>query len=248
LPNAKHLLPLERAADVARLIDEHIMSIDSASAVASATDTAYLRLIDSNRVSHGTRDVLNERGRPDDPAYEPVVLDHDAFITLQAILARAIPQPHEPPIDLAARIDAQLQAGTGDGWRFADLPPDADAYRAALFSVQDETQRRFARAFTDLNDAERDDVLTQIAAGRIGSEAAETTPPGRLRRSQLRAWFEDVRADAVRLYMAHPATLARIGFSGIANGGDGEPKSGFARVGVGEREAWEPVAVQDGRS
>jgi hypothetical protein len=61
----------------------------------------------------------------------------------------------------------------------------------------------------------------------------------------MRSWFEDLRADAVKTYMGHPKTLARMGYSGIANGGDGEPKSGFVRVGIGEREAWEPIASAD---
>ncbi len=37
----------------------------------------------------------------------------------------------------------------------------------------------------------------------------------------MRLWFEDVRAQAARLYVAHPATLARMGYSGIGYGGDG---------------------------
>ena len=58
----------------------------------------------------------------------------------------------------------------------------------------------------------------------------------------MRLWFEDLSADAVRAYVAHPRTLARLGFSGIANGGDQPRKQGFVRLGAGEREAWEPVA------
>ncbi len=49
----------------------------------------------------------------------------------------------------------------------------------------------------------------------------------------------------MKAYLGHPRTLARIGYSGIANGGDGEPKTGFARIGIGERETWEPVARVD---
>ena len=57
----------------------------------------------------------------------------------------------------------------------------------------------------------------------------------------MQLWFEDLRGDAVRLYMSHPATLAALGYSGIAYGGDGEGKAGFRLIGLGEREAWEPV-------
>jgi hypothetical protein len=57
----------------------------------------------------------------------------------------------------------------------------------------------------------------------------------------MKRWFEDLRADLVRLWLAHPAAMARIGFDGFANGGDGPRKQGFERLGAGEREAWEPV-------
>ncbi len=61
----------------------------------------------------------------------------------------------------------------------------------------------------------------------------------------MRLWFADLRSDAVRLYVAHPATLARMGYGGIAYGGDEARKPGFVRIGAGEREAWEPLARSD---
>jgi hypothetical protein len=67
----------------------------------------------------------------------------------------------------------------------------------------------------------------------------------------MRFWFEDLRADAARLWLAHPAALARIGFSGIGAGGDrpgaiaaGLP--GFHAVGLDAPEPWEPRAMQAG--
>ena len=55
-------------------------------------------------------------------------------------------------------------------------------------------------------------------------------------------WFEDLRADVARTYLAHPVALARMNFSGIGAGGDTEPLPGFHEVGIGQREAWEPNA------
>ena len=60
--------------------------------------------------------------------------------------------------------------------------------------------------------------------------------------AQLARWFEDVRADATRLYVAHPATMARIGYSGIAYGGDSERLPGFHALGPGAQDEWEPGA------
>jgi pimeloyl-ACP methyl ester carboxylesterase len=229
LAGAKHLLPMECSSDVARAIDEHV-------AFAS-----YRALIASNRVGDETRRALRERGRPDDPAYRPAAMSSEALATFRAMIARVIPQPGPVQIDIAARIDAQLAAGEGDGWRFAVLPPDSEAYRAGLATLAE-------RAFVDLDDDGQDDLLARIANGRYGDAdgAAPPSSPGHLNAAQMRAWFEDVRAEAVKAYLGHPDTLARIGYSGIANGGDGQPKTGFARVGLGERETWEPHALPDG--
>jgi hypothetical protein len=70
---------------------------------------------------------------------------------------------------------------------------------------------------------------------------------GRLDADRMRFWFEDLRADAVRLWLGHPAALARIGFSGIGAGGDrpgeiADGLPGFHEVGLDAPEAWEPRA------
>lgn len=192
--------------------------------------TAYRALIDSERVSANTRNALLERGQADDPAYQPGALTPAQLGTLRAVLARVVPQSG---IDLAARVDAMLASGTGDGWRFADLPADAAACRAALATLDAVAQGLHGHGFTELDADVQDGLLARMAEGRF--------EPGRLDPKQMRLWFEDTRAAAVRLYVAHPATLARMGYSGIGYGGDGEPKSGFVHVGADEREAWEPL-------
>ena len=65
-------------------------------------------------------------------------------------------------------------------------------------------------------------------------------PP--LSAEQMRLWFEEVRAQAAMLYVAHPATLAAMEYSGIADGGDTATMQGFVKLGVGAVEAWEPPA------
>ncbi len=225
LPNAKHLLPLECPREVARAIDEHVAYC------------AYRALMETGRVSSRTRDILLERGKPDDPHYRPAALDAEAFATLRAVLDRVVPQDGAEPIDLAARLDRQLAAGGGDGWRFAILPPDIDAFRSALRTIADASLRRSGAAFAEFDGDARDEMLARIADGSFEG--------GRLSGEQMRAWFEDLRAEAAKAYVAHPQTLARMGYAGIANGGDGEPKSGFALIGPGEREPWEPVGTRE---
>ncbi|MET0303233.1 MAG: alpha/beta hydrolase, partial [Microbacteriaceae bacterium] len=131
-----------------------------------------------------------------------------------------------PAIDLAARVDAQLAAGSGDGWRHVSLPPDVEAYRRALDGLdrwRSEPPERW------------DELLAQIAEGQIevaGLEAAALT-----------AWLEDATVDLVRQWLAHPATMAEIGFDGFATGGDRVRIQGFIELSAGSRESWEPVEV-----
>jgi hypothetical protein len=43
------------------------------------------------------------------------------------------------------------------------------------------------------------------------------------------------------LWLAHPATMARVGYDGFAIGGDGVRKQGYALTAADEREGWEPA-------
>jgi pimeloyl-ACP methyl ester carboxylesterase len=227
LAGAKHLLPMERAQEVALAISDHVAEV------------AYRALIASDRVGAKTREALLARSNPDESAYVPSAIDVPSFETLRAVLARVIPQDADSHIDLAARIDTQLHCGTGDGWRFDVLPTDREAYRAALRTLDAVAHREHGQRFEHLDAAQQDDLLARVAEHRLESSSVG------LGAQQMYSWFEELRADAVKAYLADLRTLAHIGYSGIANGGDGMAKSGFARVGLGEREAWEPIATSE---
>ena len=198
---------------------------------------AYRALIESPRVSAGTRRALQARAVDDDPAYEPVAMTPAQLAILRAVVSRLVPQPGTASIDIAARLDAQLGAGPGDGWRFAALPDDRTAYARGLSVLDDQARAEHHCGFTELVHDRQSTLLARVAAGELDAGA-----PGLLDGAQMQLWFKDVLAEAVRLYVAHPATLASMGYSGIGYGGDGDFKPGFSRVGLGEREAWEPLA------
>ncbi len=82
--------------------------------------------------------------------------------------------------------------------------------------------------FAALAGEAQDALLVRAAAGTLDGD-------------RMQLWFEDLRSDAVKLYVAHPATLAALGYSGIGYGGDGAGKPGFRLIGLDEREAWEPM-------
>ncbi len=88
-----------------------------------------------------------------------------------------------------------------------------------------------------------------LTLAQKGDLSVPETLGGRVDADGMRFWFEDARADAVRLYIAHPAALARIGFSGIGAGGDRPPPlagglPGFHATGLDTPEPWEPRAEE----
>lgn len=239
LDGAGHLLPLERPDDLAERVAAFAAAPGSGDSSAPSIDPTYAALIASDRVNSRLRDALYERARPDDPAYQPRALDAVELAILRAISDRVLPQDGPARIDIAARIDARLGAGTGDGWRFVDLPPDPLAYRAALRTLEAAAQTAHGTGFRALAAEDQDALLCMVEAGRCAVTGAD----GLLNGAGMKLWFEDLRSDAVRIAFAHPATLAAMGFSGIGAGGDGVPEIGFTHVGLNECEAWEPVAV-----
>lgn len=217
---AGHLLPLERPREMA---DRIARFWHGTAGTAPAIPEAFVRLIASDRVSRRMRAALARRALADDAHYVPDVLSPVQLRTLRSLADCIVPQAG-PSIDLASRVDAQLAAGKGDGWRFADMPPDREAYASALDSLA---------GFDALADGGQQARLAQLAEG--GFDLGVLSGP------QMKQWFEDLRADLVRLWLAHPATMARIGFDGFANGGDGPRKQGFERLAADERESWEPL-------
>ena len=218
---AGHLLPLERPREVAERIARFW---HQTAGTGPAIPEAFVRLIASTRVSRRMRAALAVRALADNSDYAPSVLSPVQLQTLRTVADRVVPQTG-PLIDLAVRIDAQLAAGKDDGWRFANMPSDRKAYATALDSLA---------GFGSLAEDEQQAMLTQLSEGEFNLSV--------LSAGQMKRWFEDLRADLVRIWVAHPATMARIGFDGFANGGDGTRKQGFERLAADERESWELLA------
>ncbi len=251
LAGAGHLLPLERPLEITSLIAAHVERCSAAGPF--PIDPAYRALIDSDRVSSQTRKSLLDRAEFDSSHYRPVAVIGEFYATLRAVVDRVVPQPQEPPIDLAAFLDRSLARKKGKGWRFNTLPPDIEAWRTALRTLEFEAQALHASSFAALSKVQQDDLLERTAAGELGAGrlrrvsgtlglGSREGEEARLDARQMQCWFEDLRGDAVCAYVAHPATLSRMGYGGIANGGDRPRKSGFILLEAGERESWEPAA------
>jgi pimeloyl-ACP methyl ester carboxylesterase len=222
---AAHLLPMEQPDRVASLIGAFVAGLGLAAAgqeLETKHGTGHETVHEAGRITSRTRAALEARARPDDAGYRPRVLDEAALACLRTLVDRILPRPDGLRIDLAARLDAMLAEATGDGWRFAALPRDQDSYRKGLATLEEVSRARHGAAFVDVPDAEQDGMLDRMAAGSLGAKA-----PDFLSGAQMQLWFEEVRGDAARLFMAHPKVQARIGCVAVQTGGDAA-LTGFA--------------------
>ena len=225
IAGAAHLLPYEKPVEVAELITAHWANIRS-----TVLSAPFADVLASERVSMRTRHVMLER----------LVTPHDRYLsdlqrlTLRAVLARVLPID-DVMFDLAAYVEAALAEGQGDGWRFAELPDDRRAWMLGLDTLE---AMRFRSMDADAQDA----VLRTLADGGGGQSVADDRG---LSATQMTLWFEDVRAQVARSWMSHPTTMARIGYDGFANGGDGRRKQGFARTAAEDIEPWQLSTARD---
>jgi pimeloyl-ACP methyl ester carboxylesterase len=216
LEACSHLAPLEQPVHLAAAMR---VFIDNLGSGPGSLPEQYGELLHSDRVSSATRSVLNARMHPQHVAAPP--LDAQQQRTLRAALDRVLPQPKANAVDIASTILARLASGNNDGWRYAVLPDDLNAYRVMLDQLS-------AAGFAELTASEQDASLSRLMSD-------PSSPAAR--------WFEELRADAVEAWAAHPQTMSMLGFSGPGVGGADTPHRGFVELRANQRESWEPTAV-----
>lgn len=164
-------------------------------------------LLASDRVTAPTQRALLARL---DAAPAPTrTFDARRLAVLAAAAARLTPFPGlEARLDLAARLDAMLADEPGDGWRYADSPPDVELHRAGLDGLDSAAQALRGAGFVELDDAGRDAILAAAQKGEpLGPPWA--APPAR--------WFEEVLAALTELAYGHPLVQVAIGYDGMAD-------------------------------
>lgn len=156
-------------------------------------------LLASDRVTAPTRAALT--ARLDAVAGAPGALTPRRLEVLRAVARRMVPLGDlDGPVDIGRRVDAALAAGPGDGWRFAAMPPDAQAVAAGLDELD-------ADGFLGMGDDARDAALERVRAGIAGWPV-----PSAL-------WFEEVIAQCAQAAYGHPFVQVAIGYDGMADAG-----------------------------
>lgn len=174
-------------------------------------------LLETDLVSQATKAALEQR-LAEPTQTEAAFFDSFLFATLRAVCARLYLGDGDP-YHAAQAIDQRLAAGRGDGWRYAVLPPDGEAFIHYLAEFERLAQRQHATPFHELEPTKQDDVIESFRADAI---------------PQQQRFFEDLLAETTEIAYSHPLMQEEIGYVGMAD------TRGWQRIGLDEHEPWEP--------
>ncbi|AWH49610.1 alpha/beta hydrolase [Stenotrophomonas sp. SAU14A_NAIMI4_5] len=221
VPDAAHLIPVEQPEWLA-----HHIAVWALPLAARALPPAFIKLLDAERVAPRMRARLLARHAMPLPLTESA-LPARRLGVLAALAARLVPGADAD--DLALRVGHALVNHESDGWRFADLPQDADAWAQALDQLD-----AAANGFSTLSPAAQQALLEQVQRQSAAAPASAALDP-----AQWALWFEDARALFARTWMSLPSTWASIGYDGFAVGGKGAYSPGYEHTQAGVIDGWQ---------
>jgi hypothetical protein len=181
-------------------------------------------------------DVLGEVRRWDDVT-AGVVLSRLALTTDLSFFTMAenaiagplcdllLAQDEDPKVPVVALVDERLAIGETDGWHYAELPEDGEAWRATLRFLDEDAHERFDAPFAELPKPAQAALVQGVQDLAGDSEDWHGWPA-------VHVWSLWTRYTATAYY-SHPWAWNEIGF-----GGPAYPR-GYKNRHVGGRERWE---------
>jgi hypothetical protein len=166
-----------------------------------------------------TAELITGRTSPPPPPRFFTGTERAAAAALLDQLTGQCDQPLGVPI--VSMVDARLAAGETDGWHYADLPEDGQAWRETLGYLDKDAHARCGTGFAD---ASEQDQVAIIQAVQDSDEWHGLAAP--------RVWSLWTRYACTALY-SHPYAWSEMGFPGPAY-----PR-GYKNAGVGKLEPFE---------
>lgn len=145
--------------------------------------------------------------------------------TLGAFCDVVMAQDAEPKVPVLNLVDAKLFAGKLDGFRYADMPDDRETWRLVARGLDAAARQHGSQDFAGAPPEAQRTVVQALSEGALHGEVWDQLVP-------KKAWSVVMRGVLSEFY-SHPWAWNEIGF-----GGPAYPR-GYARLGVGQREAWE---------
>jgi hypothetical protein len=141
----------------------------------------------------------------------------------RGLVDQLLDQRGEPRVPVLEMIDARLAEAQTDGWHYADMPEDGQAWRDSLHALDEDATARLGRSFPDLDWQRRAELIGAVQ--QLGDGPWHGMPASRV-------WSLWTRYAATAFY-AHPWAWNEIGF-----GGPAYPR-GYRNLGLDRREPWE---------
>ena len=142
----------------------------------------------------------------------------DEAATLRAFCDVCTGQDAEPRVPVAEMVDERLAEGKLDGYQYADMPDDREAWHLVLAGLDDVARRRYGAAnFAALDLEAQEAIAGQFSKGELSGGPWEQL-------NVKRAWSVCMRM-VLSAFYSHPWAWNEIGF-----GGPAYPR-GFMRLG-----------------
>jgi hypothetical protein len=149
----------------------------------------------------------------------------------RALVDHLLDQRDEPRVPVLETIDARLAEEQTDGWHYADMPEDGQAWRDSLRALDQDATDRFGQGFPELDWSRQTGLIAAVQ--QAGGAVWHGMPA-------VRVWSLWTRY-AASVFYAHPWAWNEIGF-----GGPAYPR-GYKNLGLDRREPWEVPDTQPGR-
>lgn len=147
--------------------------------------------------------------------------------TAEALCDQLLAQHDEPRVPVAALIDVRLATGETDGWHYADMPADGEAWRQTLSFLDDDATQRYGSVFGELTKDQQAEIVQSIQ--NLKTQRWHDLPANQV-------WSLWTRYACTAFY-SHPWAWNEMGFPGPAY-----PR-GYKNLGLDKREPFE-VAQQ----
>jgi len=141
----------------------------------------------------------------------------------RVLFDQLLDQQEDPRVPVFELVDSRLAEFETDGWRYADLPEDGEAFRRSFAALEADARASYDVAFAELDWSDQAKILQAVQQKR--SEEWHGLNAGHI-------WSLWTRYACTAFY-SHPWSWNEIGF-----GGPAYPR-GYKHIGVDAREPWE---------
>lgn len=181
-------------------------------------------LLESDAVTEPTRAVLLERLNAGEN-YEPRFFAAPDYAALKSLCAMLAPSKIVPSYFIPSEIDKRLADGKGNGWRYAKMPPDREAFRRWLHGLNEIAEEKFNRHFAGLEAESQTEILRLVRRGEISAAAWQDF--------DYKLFLEELLVEFAEIFYSHPLAQEEIGYIGFADA------RGWEKIGLNQHEAIE---------